>query len=138
MRNAECGMRNQQRDIFGMREFVDDFKVRTKQLGLRVIRLVGSLPRNPTNDVIGRQLLKSATSVGANYRAACRARSQAEFCAKLGIVEEEADETIYWLEVLVEAGILESNRVEDLMKEASEVLAVVVSSINTAKGKRRS
>ncbi|MFM8009149.1 MAG: four helix bundle protein, partial [Dolichospermum sp.] len=77
------------------------FKTRTKQLALRVIRLVESLPNTKTADVIGKQLLRSATSVGANYRSACRAKSTADLIAKLSIVEEEADETLYWLELLI-------------------------------------
>jgi len=80
-------------------------------------------------------LLRAATSVGANYRAACRARSKAEFIAKLGIVEEESDECSYWLELLVEAGLMKQERVADLVKEADEITAIVVSSIQTARGK---
>ena len=86
----------------------EDLKVRTKQFGLRVIRLVEALPITQTASVIGKQLLRCATSVGANYRAACRSRSKAEFIARLGTVEEEADESIYWLEVLVEAKLVKS------------------------------
>src|SRR5947207_15435942 len=98
MRNAECGMRSGN----GMDN--DDLRPRTKAYALRVIRLVESLPRNRTADVIGKQLLRSATSVGANYRAACRAKSPADFTAKMGIVEEEADESLYWMELLIESG----------------------------------
>ena len=84
----------------------DELKKRTKQFGLRVIQLVESLPKTKTATTIGNQLLRCGTSVGANYRAACRGRSRAEFIAKLGIVEEEADESAYWLEMLVEAKVL--------------------------------
>jgi len=88
--------------------------------------------------VIGRQLLRSGMSVGANYRAACRAKSTADFVSKMGTVEEEADESLYWMELLVEAGIMDVKRIEPLMKEANELLAIIVASINTAKkGNRR-
>lgn len=107
------------------------FKERTKQLALRVIHLVESLPVNKTADVIGRQILRSATSVGANYRAACRAKSTADMIAKLGIVEEEADETLYWLELLVEAKLIPEARLSSLMQETDEVIAMIVSSIKT-------
>lgn len=108
-------------------------RVRTKQFALRVIRLVNSLPNCRTANVIGNQLLRSATSVGANYRAAQRARSNAEFRAKLGIVEEEADESEYWIELLVESGLVKKALVEDLLREANEIVAMVVASIRTAR-----
>ena len=113
-----------------------DLKKRTKEFALRIIRLVEALPKSRTADIIGRQLLRSGTSVGANYRAACRARSTPEFIAKLGIVEEEADESLFWMELLIEAGIVESGKLEDLMKEADEILAIIVSSIKTARKKK--
>lgn len=111
----------------------DELKRRTKAFTLRVIRLVEALPRNRTADVIGRQLLRAATSVGANYRAACRARSPADFVSKIGIVEEEADEVAYWLELVVETGLLSAARVEDLLREADELVAIFVASGRTAK-----
>ena len=111
----------------------EEMKRRTKQFALRVIRLVESLPNGRTAEVIGRQLLRSGTSVGANYRAACRAKSTADFIAKMGTVEEEADESSYWMELLVEAEIVKADRLESLMKEADELLAITVASINTAK-----
>src|SRR5262245_33129291 len=86
-----------------------DLQRRTKQFAMRIIRLVERLPNTRTADVIGRQLLRSGTSVGANYRSACRARSPAEFCAKMGIVEEEADESGYWIELLVESGLVKAH-----------------------------
>ncbi len=107
------------------------FKVRTKQLALRVIRMVASLPRGKAGDVIGRQILRSATSVGANYRAACRAKSKAEMIAKLSIVEEEADETLYWLELLVESGLVSESLLAPLTQETDEIIAMIVSSIKT-------
>ena len=106
---------------------------RTKQFALRVIRLVDSLPRGRAADVIGRQLLRAATSVGANYRAARRGRSNAEFCAKLGIVEEEADECIYWIELLVESELMPHDRLKSLEDEAHEILSMTVASIRTAR-----
>jgi four helix bundle protein len=111
----------------------EELKQRTKQFALRVVRLVEALPRGQTADVLGRQLLRSGTSVGANYRAACRAKSTADFVAKMGIVEEEFDESVYWMELLVEAGIVKVERLESLMKEGNEILAITVASINTAK-----
>lgn len=113
----------------------EEIKVRTKQFALRVIRLVEALPKSYAAEVIGKQLLRAATSVGANYRAACRARSKAEFVAKLGIVEEESDECSYWLELIVEAGLVKRERVADLMKEVDEITAIMVSSIQTARSR---
>ena len=114
----------------------DKLKDRTKQFGLRVIRLVESLPKSKTATVIGHQLLRCATSVGANYRAACRGRSRAEFVAKLGIVEEEADESAYWLEMLVEAKVMKPNLVTQLLAEADELTAIMAKSRKTAKQNR--
>ena len=111
----------------------DDMKHRTRQFAIRVIRLVESLPKGRTEDVFGKQLLRSGTSVGANYRAACRAKSTADFVYKMGIVEEEADESLYWMELLIETKIMESKKLEPLMKEADELLAITVASIKTAK-----
>jgi four helix bundle protein len=118
---------------FGLRTPMDEkrFKERTKKLGLRVIRLVDAIPRGRTSDVIGRQLLRSATSGGANYRAACRARSTADMIAKLGIVEEEADETMFWLELLIEAELMPMARLANLMQEPDEIVAMTVASIKT-------
>ena len=111
----------------------EEFKRRTKSFTLRIVRLVDSLPRSRTADVFARQLLRSGTSVGANYRAASRARSQADFVAKMGIVEEECDETIYWMELLVETDIVEAQRLTGLLSEAHEILSMVVASIKTAR-----
>jgi four helix bundle protein len=112
------------------------FKQRTKNLALRVIELTESLPASTVTHVVGRQLLRSATSVGANYRAACRGKSPADVLAKLAIVEEEADETIYWLELLVEAGIVPESRVTHLLRESHEIVAMTVASIKTLRGRR--
>ncbi len=134
MRIADCGLRIEKKEIALTPE---EMKLRTKKFALRVIRLIQALPKGRVADVIGRQLLRSGTSVGANYRAACRARSQAEFIAKMGIVEEEADESLYWMELLIAANLMTKTKLSSLMKEADEILAIVVSSINTARGSRR-
>lgn len=107
---------------------------RTQEFAVRVIELVDHLPRKQKScGVIGNQLLRSATSVGANYRAARRGRSNAEFLSKLGIVEEESDECVYWLELLIRAKIFTPRRLSPLLKEANEIVAMVVASIRTAK-----
>jgi four helix bundle protein len=105
-----------------------ELKARTKQLGLRVLKLVDALPSNRAGRIISNQLGRSGTSVGANYRAACRARSRADFYSKLGIVEEELDESCYWMEMIVEGGLLKPSRIERLYEEANELLAIVVAS----------
>ena len=109
---------------------------RTKQFALRVMKLVDRLPKSNAANVVGRQVLRSATSIGANYRAARRARSPAEFCSKMGIVEEEADESVYWLELLVESGLVAEARMKSLLQEANELVAMTVASIRTAKRRR--
>ena len=111
----------------------EQLKLRTKGMALRVIRLVSTLPYSRESDVIGRQLLRSATSVGANYRAACKARSRADFISKIGIVEEEADETLYWLELLSESKMVKADSIEDLIKEVRELVAIFTASGKTAK-----
>ncbi|MFN8472199.1 MAG: four helix bundle protein [Anaerolineae bacterium] len=111
-----------------------EFKDRTRRLALRIIHLVDSLPATRTADVIGRQLLRSGTSVGANYRAACRAKSRADLIAKLGIVEEEADESLYWMELLIEAQIVPAARLADLMAETNQIVAMTVASLKTLRG----
>ena len=108
-----------------------EFKQRTKALALRVIKLVSSLPKNTVSEVIGKQLIRSGTAVGANYRAACRARSTADLIAKLRIVEEEADECLYWMELIVEAKLLEVTNLRSIMSETNEILAMTVASIKT-------
>jgi four helix bundle protein len=119
-----------------MKMNTDEMKERTRAFALRIIHLVEALPRTRTADVIGKQLLRCGTSVGANYRASCRARSQADFVAKMGIVEEEADETIYWIELLVESDLMKKERVVNLLDEANQIVAIVVSSIRTARGNK--
>jgi four helix bundle protein len=110
-----------------------DLKVRTKKYALRVIHLVESLPKSRAAEIIGRQLMRSATSVGANYRAACRAKSVPDFVSKMAVVEEEADESRYWLELLGEAKIFAEKRLVPLMKETDEIVSIAVTSIKTAR-----
>ncbi|MEW6307050.1 MAG: four helix bundle protein [Verrucomicrobiota bacterium] len=105
-----------------------ELKERTKQFALRIIKLVGALPRTVEGRAIGGQLVRSGTSVGANYRAACRGRSKAEFIAKLGTVEEEADESAYWLELIADGGLMKKARVAPLLCEATELTAIMASS----------
>jgi four helix bundle protein len=112
------------------------FKKRTKQLALRVIKAVEGLPKNRTADVLGRQLIRSGTSIGANYRAACRGKSTADVIAKLRIVEEEADESAYWMELLIESGLPEA-RLSELMQETNEIIAMTVASIRTLQKRDR-
>jgi four helix bundle protein len=113
-----------------------DLKTRTRVFALRIIRLCEALTKNRTSEVIGKQLLRCGTSVGANYRAACRAKSNADFIAKVGIVEEECDECIYWMELLIEAEIIGKKLLADLMVEADELLAMTVTSIKTARSNK--
>ena len=111
----------------------EEFKDRTQAFALRVIRMVVALPTSAPTEVISRQVIRAATSVGANYRAACRARSKAEFRAKLGIVEEEADECLYWFDLLVKGNFVRAERVRLLRDEGDAILSMVVASIRTAK-----
>jgi len=112
----------------------DLLKDRTKRFALQVIRLCRALPRTQESSIITRQLLRSATSVGANYRAVCRARSTADFVSKLGIVLEEADETLFWIELLVESGTAHPDKISSVRREANELVSIFVASLRTAKG----
>ncbi len=114
----------------------EELKQRTKLFGLRIIKLVAALPRTVIGREIGRQLLKAGTSVGANYRAVCRARSRAEFVAKIGVVEEEADESAYWIEMLAAAGIMPLKRLDSLLQEPNELVAIMASSRISASARR--
>jgi four helix bundle protein len=114
----------------------DQLKKRTKDFGIRTVRVVEKLPTKATAATIGHQLLRCGTSVGANYRAACRARSDAEFRAKLGICEEEADEAIYWLELIIELGYIRAKPLDELLSEANAILSIIVASIKTSRRKR--
>jgi four helix bundle protein len=116
----------------------EEIKHRTKKIGLKVIRLIDDLPNKTSALVIARQLVRCSTSVGANYRAACRAKSTPDFINKLKIVEEETDETLYWLELLEESSLMSSDRISELKTETNEILAIIVATINTMKNKPRS
>jgi len=106
----------------------DELKARTKQFALRVMKLVNALPRSRSGNAIGGQLVRSGTSVGSNYRAACRARSRAEFIAKIGIVEEEADESAFWMELIIDGDLLPASKVSALHREAMELTAIMAAS----------
>jgi four helix bundle protein len=114
----------------------EQLKQRTKKFGIRTVRVVEKLPARRAPQTIGQQLLRCGTSVGGNYRAACRARSDAEFRSKLGICEEEADEAIYWLEIIAELGYIRAALLTELLHEANELLAIIVASIRTSRRKR--
>jgi len=116
----------------------EQLKARTKQFAIRIVRVFKSLPKNDEARIIGKQLLRSGTSVAANYRAVCRSRSKAEFISKMSVVLEEADETVFWLELLVETNIIPAARLRDLLTEANELLAIFAASLWTAKQKRKS
>ena len=110
----------------------EDLKKRTKQFALRIIKFVAALPKNIFGRAIGNQLIRAGTSVGANYRSACKARSKKEFISKLGIVEEEADESAYWMELIIEGNILKKDLVQPLLDEANELVAIMAASRITA------
>jgi four helix bundle protein len=115
----------------------NDLKDRTKKFALEIIRIVKLIPKNQEGRVIGNQILRSGTSVGANYRSACRARSKADFISKIGIVEEEADETCYWLELMTDSGLVATEIVDPVLKEANELTAIFTASGRTAKSGRK-
>jgi len=114
----------------------EEMKSRTKVYANRVVKLCAALPRNWIAQTLGKQLLRSGTSVGANYRAVCRAKSNSDFVNKLRIVEEECDESLFWMELLVDNNLVKAVRLRDLMKEADQILAIVVSSAKTARTSR--
>src|SRR3989304_679955 len=114
------------------------FKSRTKKLAVAIIKEVDKLPRSLVADVIGKQLVRSGTSIGANYRAACRAKSSPDMINKMKIVEQESDETEYWLEILVEAGLVSQNQVASIYKETDEILAMTVASLKTLRARQSS
>lgn len=113
-------------------------RARTKQFAIRIVRLFRSLPKNDEARIMGKQVLRAGTSVAANYRAVCRARSRAEFISKIGVAVEEADETVFWLEILVETGIVPRVRMQKLLAEANELLAILAASQRTARAGGRS
>lgn len=114
----------------------EEMKTRTKTYANRVVKLCAALPDNWIARTLGQQLLRSGTSVGANYRAVCRAKSTADFINKLRIVEEECDESLFWMELLMDNNLVKATRLRDLMKEGDEILAIVVSSAKTARASR--
>lgn len=117
-----------------MKRDSEAMKRRTKNFALRVLRLCRSLPRTDEGRILGTQLLRCSTSIGANYSAACRGRAHAEFTAKLGIVLEEADEAVFWLELLQEGNVFPEEKLRDLMQEANEILSIFVCSVRSARG----
>jgi four helix bundle protein len=125
MRNSEFGMRNQ-----------PDLKRRTKAFALRILKLVDALPKTTAGRALASQIVRSGTSVAANYRAACRGRSTADFIAKMGILEEEADETLFWLELLEESGLVPAAKLTAIEREVDELIAITVASIKTARRNR--
>jgi len=127
MRNSEFGMRNE-----------SDLKKRTKAFALRILKLVDALPKTTAGRALASQIVRSGTSVAANYRAACRARSTADFIAKMGIVEEEADETLFWLELLEESELVSATKLTAIKQEANELIAITIASIKTARRNRNS
>jgi four helix bundle protein len=116
----------------------NDMRLRTKKFAIRIVRLVEALPSNRIAEVLGKQLLRSGTAVGANYRSACRAQSSAHFIAKMKIVEEECDESIYWMELVIESGLMKEQRVLTLISEGNQLLAMIVASIKTVRQKSAS
>ena len=114
-----------------------EMKRRTKEFAKEIVRLCRKLPSDREGRLIGNQIFRSGTSVGANYRSACRARSTADFVSKLAIVEEEADETLFWLELIEEMRILDSDFIGSLMEESDEIIAIMVASIKTARSRKK-
>src|SRR5262245_41608392 len=112
----------------------DELKQRTKQFALRIMKLVDALPRTMSGRAVGNQLVRSGTAVGANYRAACRARSRREFVSRLGVVEEESDESGYWLELIADGALLKPKQVSALLQESSELTRIFAAAIKTTRG----
>ena len=111
----------------------EEMKRRLKAFALRCLKLAAAFPKTPAGQAIGRQLIRASTGAAANYRAACIARSRADFASKLGVVEEEADETVFWIDLFADAGLVRRKRVESLLAEGGEILAIVIASRKTAK-----
>src|SRR3954451_11231837 len=111
----------------------EQLRARTKRFAVRIVKIFRALPKTTDAQVLGKQLLRSGTSVAADYRAACRGRSKAEFIAKLGVATEEGDETVFWLEMLVDCEIVPTNKLEPMLKEAKEIAAILSSSQHTAR-----
>ncbi|MFN0140534.1 MAG: four helix bundle protein [Pyrinomonadaceae bacterium] len=115
----------------------DELKKRTRDFALRVINLVETFPSTFLGRHVGGQLIRCGTSVAANYRASCRAKSKPDFIAKMGTVEEECDESIFWIEFAIDTNLVKLTRVSDLLDEANQLTAIFVTSINTARGRKR-
>jgi len=120
----------------GTLDKAEAMRERTKQFAIRIVTVVRSLPASREGSVVGNQLLRSGTAVAANYRAVCRSRSKAEFISKMSVVVEEADETVFWLELIGDTGILKKEQLSELLKEANELLAICAASLSTAKQNR--
>ena len=131
MRNSERGMGNNGNPVSE-----PDLKKRTKAFAFRILKLVDALPKTTARRALSSQIVRSGTSVAANYRAACRARSTSDFIAKMGIVEEEADETLFWLELLEESALVSPAKLTAIKQEANELVAITVTSIKTARRNR--
>jgi four helix bundle protein len=129
-----CVVRNCEFNLESMKRDSEVMKRRTKAFALRILKLYQSLPKTGEARILGQQVLRSGTSIGANYCAACRGRSRAEFSAKLGIVLEEADETVFWLDLMRESAIFPEAKLKDLCQEAHELVAIFVASVRTVKG----
>jgi len=114
----------------------EQLRARTKDFAIRVIHLFQALPQTKEAQIIGTQLLRCGTSVGANYRSACHARSRADFISKIGVVTEEADESVFWIELLSDLKVMKKERLEDLLQEARELTAIFAASRQTAKRRR--
>ena len=138
MRIADCGMRNLKLGTWTaeFRINKNDLKNRTKAFALRILKLVDALPKSTAGRALASQIVRSGTSVAANYRAACRAKSPADFISKMGNVEEEADETLLWLELLEESELVRAAKLTAIKQEADELIAITVASINTARRNR--
>jgi four helix bundle protein len=128
MMNDECRMMNEDSEL--------DLPARTKQFALRIVKLYAALPKTTEAQVLGKQVLRSGTSVGAHYREAMRARSRAEFISKIEGGLQELEETSYWLELLADGGVLPAKRLAELRREADELIAILVTSVKTAKGRK--
>ena len=138
MRIADCGMGNLKLGTWTaeFRINKNDLKNRTKAFALRILKLVDALPKSTAGRALASQIVRSGTSVAANYRAACRAKSPADFISKMGNVEEEADETLLWLELLEESELVRAAKLTAIKQEADELIAITVASINTARRNR--
>jgi len=114
-----------------------ELKQRTKRFAIRIVKLFQSLQRSPEAQILGKQVLRSGTSIAANYRAVCRARSRAEFISKMSVVLEEADETVFWIELLIETEIIRQERAQELLNEANQLVAIFGASLRTSKSEPR-